>query len=84
MSEQRRTIKIRFDESLGSLLLGEYWSACWRAHVEGLEPPPLPPNLEEAMKVDLGVRVLELAEPDDSSFPPLRGGTAKRQQDREY
>jgi hypothetical protein len=62
-SEQRRTLKIRFNESLGSLLLGEYWSACRQADVQGLEPPPYPPNLEEAMKIDLGVRVLELPEP---------------------
>ena len=65
-------------ETLGSLLLSEYWSASWQAHVQGLEPPPLPPNLEEAMKVDLGVRVLELPLPDDSLFPPLRGGSRER------
>ena len=65
MSEQPQTLKIQMEETLGSLLLGEYFSASWRAHVHGLEPPPLPPNLEEAMKVDLGVRVLELPIPDD-------------------
>jgi hypothetical protein len=80
MSEQPRMLEMRFHETLGSLLLGEYWSACRRAHVQGLEPPPLPPNLEEAMKVDLGVRVLELPIPDDS----LRGGTVKTQQERGY
>jgi len=56
-------LKTRFDETLGSLLLCEYWSASSRAYEQGLEQPPFPPNLEEAMKVDLGLCVLELPEP---------------------
>jgi hypothetical protein len=67
MSEQPQTLKIQMEETLGSLLLGEYFSASWRAHVQGLEPPPLPPNLEEAMKIDLGVRVLEVPIPSQSA-----------------
>ena len=83
MSEQPQTIKIQMTETLGSLLLGEYWRASRRAYEHGLEPPPLPPNLEEAMKVDLGVRVLEMPMPNHTLFPPLRGGNAKTQQDEE-
>ena len=64
MNEQPSTLKIRMAETLGSLLLAEYWSASWQAHVQGLEPPPLPPNLEEALKVHLGVRVVEISLPD--------------------
>jgi hypothetical protein len=67
MSEQPETLKIQMEETLGSLLLGEYFSASWRAHVQGLEPPPLPPNLEEAMKINLGVRVLEVPIPSQSA-----------------
>ena len=78
MSEQPQTIKIQMTETLGSLLLGEYWRASRRTYEHGLEPPPLLPNLEEAMKVDLGVRVLELPLPDDSLFPPLLGGSRER------
>jgi hypothetical protein len=80
MSEQPPTLKIRMQQTLGSLLLGEYFSASWRAHVQGLEPPPLLPNLEKAMKVDLGVRVLEIPIPDPSLFPPLRGRRVKSQE----
>ena len=69
-------------ETLGTLLLGEYWSPSWQGHVQRLKPPPLPPNLEEALKINLGVRVIEI--PIDNSFPPLRGGRIQPRLDGEH
>ncbi len=58
--EQAPRIKIRECITLGTLLLGEYWRAEKIAYERGLELPPLPENLEEALKVELGVRVTEI------------------------
>jgi hypothetical protein len=79
VNEEPRTVKIRMSESLGGLLLGEFWRASKLAHERGLPEPPMPPNLEEAMNVHLGVCVLEMPIPDPNLFPPLRGGSVKRQ-----
>ena len=46
--------------SLANILLGGYFGASKIAHEQGLEPPELPPNLEEAFKIELGEQVVEI------------------------
>ncbi len=53
-------IRIRMQISLANVLLGEYFRASKIAHEQGLEPPELPPNVEEAFQVKLGVQVIEM------------------------
>jgi hypothetical protein len=58
--EQGPSMKIRATITLGALLLGEYWRAEKIAYEQGLEPPPLPENLEEALEIELGMQVIEV------------------------
>ena len=53
-------IRIRMQISLANVLLEEYFRASKIAHERGLEPPELPPNVEEAFKIKLGVRIVEI------------------------